>query len=316
MLSMHNKNLVRHKIVYGDFSSFLLIGLVTFLFHCKTGWAFSEPPVNLAVSTFLDGGAPPGVHYLSYFIYVEGDQPVDSNGDVLPGNARVNALTQINQVYFLSKFQILKARLGIDLLLPVVSPTVSGSLGPIPLSANTAGLGDLVAGTALQWDPIPVFGGPLFNRVELDLILPTGKNDQNFLVNPGSNLFTITPYYSMVWFFRPKWETSLRFWYAIHDENSKTNIKPGQIFHFNYAVSREVYPNYRIGIAGYFLQQLTEDQINGVKAVDSKERVAAMGPGIAYMGKGLTLMLSFPFEFAVKNRFRGYRSTLQLIHTF
>ncbi len=290
--------------------------LAACLLTAKMAWSFNEPPANLAVSTFLDGGSPPGLHYLSYLIFADGEQAINSQGEVIPGNARVTVLTQLNQFYYLSNVRFLKARLGLDLLLPLVSPTVKGSFGPVPLTANTAGLGDLVAGPALQWDPVPVLGGPLFNRVEFDFILPTGKYDSNFMVNPGSNYLTFTPYYSAVWFFRPKWETSLRFWYALHDENSRTSVKPGQVFHFNYAVSREVYPKFRLGAAGYFLQQLTEDEVRGVQSTDSKERAAAMGPGAVYMGKSLIMMLSFPFEFSVRNRFRGYRSSLNLIYTF
>jgi hypothetical protein len=282
-------------------------------------WAFNQPPVNLSATTFVDGGAPPGLYFVNYTIFTEGRKALDNDGNTIPGAARVNVLVQLNQLYWHTNVHFLGGDLGIDMLLPVVSPSVRGGFGPFPLTANTAGLGDFAFGPALQWDKGSLAGRPFFQRIETAVTFPTGKYDKNISVNPGSNLLTVDSYYSFVWFFSQKWETSLRLWYAFHGENDDSafgKVKPGQLLHINYAISREIAPRLRLGAAGYLLTQTTEDTVNGVKSQNSKERAMAVGPGLVYMGNGLTMMLSHPIEFGVRNRFQGSRTTLQLIHRF
>lgn len=305
--------------IFGGNMRILSIACAVSLALCSlntTAFAFNQPPLNLSATTFLDGGAPPGHYYLNYTIFTEG-QSVDKDGKKIPGDAHVNVIAQLHQYYFLSNKQVLGGNFGIDLIMPLVSPSAKGSFyGVVPVTANTAGLGDLVVGPAIQWDKGTLMGKPLFQRFEFCVTFPTGKYDKNKSVSPGSNLTTINPYYSFVWMFHPRWDASLRLWYAHHSENDETKVKPGQAIHFNYAFSRQMTPKLRLGVAGYILQQISEDEVNGVKQTDSKERVMAMGPGFVYMGKGLTVFLSHPIEFGVRNRFKGSRTTLQLIHRF
>ncbi len=296
------------------------IGIVfSFWMGSLSLWGFQQPPLNLSATTFLDGGAPRGLYYLNYSIFVDGNKAVNGNGDVIPGGARVNVLTQMSQLYYHSSLQVLGGDAAFMVAVPLVAITAKGDLGPIPLVSDTAGLGDFVFGPALHWDGQTLFGKPVFYRAELTITLPTGRYSKDGKIDAGSNLTTFDPYASVVWFFHPKWETSWRFFYTVHSENGDHPlgaVKPGQAAHLNYAVSREIFPKWRLGVAGYYLQQTTEDKINGVKVPDSKERVASAGPGFVYMGQGLTAMFSYPMEFSVQNRFKGSRATLQLIHKF
>ena len=67
----------------------------------------------------------------------------------------------------------------------------------------------------------------------------------------------------------------------------------------------------RIGLAGYYLNQLSEDKIDGVKQRDSKERVAAFGPGLRYGSNSGFLNLNGFYEFGAENRTQGYRVVLR-----
>ena len=257
----------------------------------------------------MDGGAPVGVYYLNYSLFAEGRRAVDKNGNMIAGEAKVAAVSQLHQIYWLTQATVLGGKLGFTFLQPVVAVTAQGSLGATEVTANHAGLGDFVAGPALQWDKGTLLGRPLFQRVESDVIMPTGLYDKNKSANPGSNLWTIDSYYSFVWLFADKWETSLRLWYAYHSQNPALSLKPGQRAHVNYAISREITPKLRLGATGYIFRQLTDDKIAGVRQPDSRERVFGLGPG-------LTAMLSHPVEFWGQIRFVGSRTTLQLIHRF
>jgi len=104
----------------------------------------------------------------------------------------------MNQFVHVYNHKIGGGHLGVDVLLPVVAISGSGTVGAPgpPVSTNPAVLGDLVAGPFLQWFDTKLLGRPFFQRLELDFILPTGQYDNKYLINPGSNLWTIEPYYA------------------------------------------------------------------------------------------------------------------------
>ncbi|MBI4397103.1 MAG: transporter [Elusimicrobia bacterium] len=291
---------------------FLLAGLLPLSSH-----GYNQPPMNLGATTFLDGGgAPPGLLWMEYVQFANGAKGVDQDGKAIPGGAKVNALVNLSQFFYLSPLKALGGNVGFDVLVPVSAVTVKGSLGPVPVTANTGGVGDITLGAALQWNRSKLLGAPLFQRAEVYSSFPTGRYDKSRVVNPGANKRFLESYYAFTWMFRPKWETSWRILYGIHEENPDTRVKPGQVFHFNYAFSREVGAKFRLGAAGYFLQQTTEDRINGTKAVHSKERALSVGPGVVYMGPGFMAMVSHPVDLSVRNRFQGSLTTFQLIHRF
>lgn len=272
--------------------------------------AFNQPPVNLLTTSFLDGGAPPGFYYINFLIGTRGAKAMDRDGNAILPGAEVDVLVNLNQFYYITSKKVLGGSLALDVLVPVVSPTAR------VLTANTMGVGDLVLGPALHWDGGTLLGRPLFQRLEVDVVFPTGRYDKAIAVNPGANHYTVEPYYSFVWLFSDKWETSWRVFYAVHGENKDTRTKPGQLLHANWALSRQIGGKWRLGAAGYALRQTTDDEVAGVKVAGSRERVYAAGPGLVYLGPGLTMMLSNPVEFGARNRFQGSRTTLEIIHRF
>ncbi len=291
-----------------------IIGIL--FFSLSIAQAFNEPAVNLDATTFLDGGYAPGLYFVQYNMYIQGNKAVDHNGDEIPGGSRLSIFAQLNQLFYTSPVKVLGAYLCADFLLPYVAPTSEGSLGAVPVVSNTAGIGDLITGPALQWMDTKFMGKPFLHRLELDVHLPVGKYDSTVLVSPGANFISWEPYYAFTWMFADKWETSWRLHYVVNGQNDVTGIKPGQMFHVNYAVSREVTSKLRLGAAGYLLQQLTEDQTNGVDGTNTKEQAIALGPGLVYNGGTFNVILSHPIEFQARNRFQGSRTTMQLIHRF
>jgi hypothetical protein len=125
--------------------------------------------VNLGFTSFLDGGplAGPGLYFTEYLQYYTADKLAD-----LPiPNPSVDAWVSLNQFIYQSN-QVLwvGGKWGLGVIVPLVS------IDSDPLSDNGAGLGDLLVGPYLQWDPILGKTGPIFmQRIELQLILPTGK---------------------------------------------------------------------------------------------------------------------------------------------
>ena len=93
--------------------------------------------------------------------------------------------------------------------------------------------------------------------------------------------------------------------------NPDLQYQNGIDFHVDWGASQFVSKNVQIGLAGYFLQQLTGDSGAGAKLGDFKGRVAGIGPQIGFLfpvGKEHQgyLNLKAYKDFAAANRAEGY----------
>jgi hypothetical protein len=89
-------------------------------------------------------------------------------------------------------------------------------------------------------------------------------------------------------------------------------MQPGQAFHINYATSYELWKNVRLGFNGYWLQQLTDHQINGSDVRKSRERTVGLGPGLQLGGGTIWFRLNGYVETDVRNRPSGIIVTFRI----
>ena len=285
-----------------------------------SSFAFNQPPLNLGLTDILDGALPgPGTYFTEYIQAYQSDKFKDNDGNTIPGDPKAANVLSMNQFVHVYKHKILGGHLGADVLLPVVAISGSGTVGSPgpPVSTNPAVLGDLVVGPFIQWFDTKLLGRPFIQRFELDFVLPTGQYDKNYIANPGSNLWTIEPHYAFTWFLTPQFSTSWRLMYDYSTENDDTNVQPGQVFHFNYSFEYEFFKNFRGAVAGYYLKQITDDDINGQTLSNSKEQVFAIGPAVFWAASpNFFLGLKTQWESSVENRPEGNRTTFRMTYKF
>jgi hypothetical protein len=152
---------------------------------------------------------------------------------------------------------------------------------------------------------------------------PTGEYRRDALASVGSHLWSLNPYYAFTWLSSARIETSWRIhylWNSVNDAPgpayAATTIQPGQAIHFNGAVSVEVTGSFRAGVAGYFLQQITDSRADGRAVPGSRERVAAIGPGLFAMPAATQLIANAYWEFAVENRPAGARFNVSALRVW
>lgn len=279
------------------------------------------PPVNLGGSSFMDGVAGPGLLFQETISYYDANDFTDGEGGNIPGDNEVEAIVALTQFSLVTKKPLLGGFYGAEVLLPIVDVDVDTGFGP---KGSPSGMGDLIISPfIIQWMHGKLFDKPYWHRLNFDFILPTGDYDSDKSVNIGSNVVSINPYYAFTLEASPKFEISGRLHYLWNSENDNPHprlaaddTQPGQAFHVNYAASYAFLPGWRAGLAGYYLKQLTDHQIDGRDIANSKEQVFAIGPGISYAAKGQFFNLNAYFESNAENRTEGTNITLRYSKVF
>jgi len=308
--------------------------------------AFDLPSVNLGFTSFLDGGPPagPGWYFQEYLHFYQGDKLVGDDGNaVLAPTPRgveehsADAFVAMQQLIYQSDTELLAGgKWGLNVMLPIVDLDASPD-DSLAIQANGTGLGDLLVGPFLQWDPVMGANGPRFmHRIELQMVFPTGKYDSDHELNPGSNHFSFNPYWAGTLFVTPRWTASWRLHYLWNAENDDpstrtrfaiqlarpdlpvNDIRPGQAVHVNFATAYEVLPKQlRIGLNGYYLNQTTDTEVDGEDLAGRREEVFAIGPGLVWHASPDThIFANLYFETEAKNRPEGTRFNLRLVQHF
>lgn len=316
----------------------VLPSLCVVLLCATTTRGYDLPTVNLGLTSFLDGGPPagPGFYYVHYVEYYTANKFADNNGNTkfLPTGAKptIEVFASLSQLIYQSDQKVLlDGKWGVEGILPAVNYDVDPKTSF--LTDNGAGIGDVVIGPFLQWDPIMGEKGPIFmHRLEFQCIVPSGRYDANEDLNPGSNFFSFSPYWAGTWFVLPKWTLSWRFHYLWNDENTDPNnkhdpdavfraarrVQPGQALHLNWATEYEIIEKkLRVGLNGYYLTQFTDTQADGQDISNRREQVIGIGPGAVYhFSQNDHLFCNAYIEMDARNRTEGQRIVLRFVHHF
>lgn len=286
-----------------------------------SAYGYDQPAVNLGFTSFLDGGPPagPGWYYAQYVQFYTADTLPDLP---FPGDPKLDAWIGISQLIYQSEKScpITGAKIGLNLMVPYVDFDLDAA--GTPLTAQD-GMGDLVVGPFLQWDPMMGDKGPVFmHRVELQMILPTGEYDNQVAINPGSDVFSFNPYWAATWFAANRCTVSWRLHYLWNEKNTDPNLpgvdelRAGQAIHANFATDYAVLDHVRIGVNGYYFKQVEDSKVNGT-SVDGKEQVLGLGPGVLWsFNQDNHLFLNAYFEMDAENRPEGDRFNLRYVHHF
>ncbi len=294
-----------------------------------TTQAFDLPVVNLGLTSFLDGGLPAGNGWYlqQYFQNYSSDRLVDRNGDKLGlPKTELDYQVSVTQLSYVSDLRLGNGNLGLNMLLPVVTRMkVDDGLNNAALK-DQGGMGDLLVGPFIQFDPVMGPNGPRFvQRVELQVNIPTGEYDRDKDINPGNQAWSFNPYWAGTYWFTPNWTASVRAHYLYNFKNDKpsyafgdvSDIQAGQALHANFATEYAVTPQLRLGLNGYWLKQITDTQIDGHDVSGRREQVWAIGPGGMYsFSKNDHLVANAYFEQDAKNRPEGSRVQVRYIHHF
>lgn len=267
-----------------------------------------QPPVDLGQTSFLDaeGRVGPllelvGSGYGATRFNDDAGRPAGSDFHQTIGSGLIHPV-------YTSKITILGANLGGELLLPI-----AGVRNRSERMVDTGtGVGDGAAGAFLEWTKLRFLDRPLAVRFDVDVWAPIGSYRRDRAINAGSDVWQISPYLAFTWHGTDRWELSTR---IIYDWSSDSNRppsasglstwQPGDQLAVNLATSYALSPRWRLGIAGYALQQLHDAKADGHSIPASRQRVFAAGPGVFWKTGRTTFIGNVFREFEARNRPQG-----------
>jgi hypothetical protein len=286
------------------------------------------PYLNLGSNNFLDGGplrSQPGFYFMNYIVHYGSSKYSNGFGQLLEGplTPRIKRVTYNTQLIYQAKDQykwLLNARPGTDVLLSNVLQTTVNKDNSLGLTSSGRGVGNLVVGAYLQWDPILHKDRAVFvHRLELAVGLPVGKNKApEFTINPSTDYVYFNPYWAATLFVTKQFSLSWRLFYLWGAPSKKTHTQIGQAIHLNYAAGYQFHNDHLVvGLNGYYLQQITDDKSQGVPVPHSRARTFAIGPGAVYIfSEDSIFYLHLYFEKLTVNRSQGMRFVVHFTKVF
>lgn len=306
--------------------SWQLVVVLIFMTAPRAATAYDEPGVNLGATSFFDGFIPaPGWYFEQYFSYYTADRLTGNDGTPLKATPQhFDVTTGVTALTWVSDRQVGSGHFGWGLALPYVIDG-NAQLGQSAPEVRT-GLGDIYTGPLYQFDPVIGADGPRFTqRVALNLIVPAGDYDRSSTLNPGSNFWSVNPYWAGTYWITPKWTASARFAYLWNATNTDPNAalgpgvsstQAGQAVHGNFATAYQLTPWFYLGINGYWFRQITDSKVNGAD-VAGRERVWALGPGALFrLSAKDFIFANVYFEQDAHDRAQGDRYRLRYVHLF
>ena len=120
-------------------------------------------------------------------------------------------------------------------------------------------------------------------NVAASVWMPAGDYDKTRLVNTGRNYWSVVPQFSAT-YFDPKagWDVSASSMYIVSYENTATHYNSGDVIQIDLAAGKMISPQFKLGVVGYYLQQVTPDSGIGNIVGDRKLRVAGAGPAATF----------------------------------
>ena len=257
----------------------------------------------------------PGLYYIMYNLFYSADEIKDKNGKKLNVKFDVSVFANAHRLIWVSPVKILGADYVFDATIPFVYTDIE--VKATGTSDKAFALGDIcMEPFALSWH-----GGRYDVAFGLAAYLPVGKYDQHEAASPGKDFWTgMLTLGGTYYFDRQKtWSGSILGRYEIHSQKSKSHVKPGNDFHFEWGMGKTLGKIWEVGMAGYCQWQVTDDSGSNVSWDKSvHDRVWAIGPEVRTFLPCLKLGISLKGlrEFDAVDRSEGYVINLNLTKIF
>jgi hypothetical protein len=254
----------------------------------------------------------PGKYLKWYNFCYEADKLKDGRGNAVPGAFDVDVFATAPRFIWISGKKILGADYGWDILVPLIYTDLE--IPGAGVDSSHTGMGDIfVEPLLLGWH------GDRYDAVAAAGIwCPTGDFDVGSPTNAGkgfwTGMFTLggTAYLDC----EKTWSASALARYETNSERSKIAIRPGDDFHIEWGVAKNLKKVWDVGVSGYCHWQVTDDSGAAVTYDPSiHDRFFSIGPEVQYFYQpaSLSFQLRYQFEIAARDRPEGRNLVFSIV---
>ncbi len=257
---------------------------------------------------------PPGIYLRDYNVFYFADRLNDSHGNEIgAADPRAYIYANVPRVIWITEQQVLGGFIGVDGLLPLQYTELKANTPGGPFHDQTFGIGDFFG--EVTWSKhLQHFDFSLAAGVWA----PTGDFSASNPTRAGLGYWGEMLTAGVTWYpdAEKQWAISALNRYEFNQEQSDTDITPGQAYTLEWGLSRTFNKTLDVGVIGYYQQKVTED--SGPGSTSSRDRVAGVGPEVSYFYPPATLgvTLRYAYEFMAEDRLQGHTFALILTKRF
>lgn len=294
------------------------------------------PPqgINLGGTSFFDGfgSSTPGLTVIEYVRHYNSNAILDAQGNDSPAfrDPKISTTASLTQFIYVTPYTWLGGSVSFDAILPLVNHNASFAAdSPVRLRDNDFGMGDITVGAALQMPPVMRNGRiAFFQRFALVAFAPVGNFNRDIAINQSTGFWSLSPHWAFTVQPSDNWEISARLHYLYNFRTDRAggvppipgfrfrNGQAGDVAWANVASSVKVTEQLRLGVSGYYLQQLKDNRTNGERVPDSKRTQFYLGPGFSWRFDQKNLLnfnVYLPVD--VKNSVAGNNVNVMFVHS-
>ncbi len=331
---METKHYGSHKMKQTYRVLAMVFTIIVLLAGSGPSWAGGGQSYTNGSEDFKVGRLPPpSLYYIHYANYYNANDFKDNDGDDVDEGPSVTTFANTSRFLWITDKKILGGSYATHIFIPIVYTKSDYDGDQQSSSQDKFGLGNIIfTPFLLGWR------GDTFNYwINIaDIFAPTRSDyDNDDAVNLGNNFWTIEPIFAFSWL-PGKFEVTSKFMYDFNTKDDNHTVTadeakqigrpdlagkertrtPGQEFHFDYVLGYHPNEKWELGAIGYYYQQMTDDEISGDQVNNRRGRVFAIGPGVKYNFKNLSLIGKVYFETWAKNRNQGVQSFFKLNYKF
>jgi hypothetical protein len=258
---------------------------------------------------FAAGYVPPqaGTYLTNDLYFYEGRTSALAVNGRIALNVSADIYLDIAQLSVVTQQTFLGGNYAFGLAVPLGYASVDVGLNPIGIerSANTFGFGDVIlVPAAVGWH-----SGNWHTSLTLSVFAPSGQYDQNQAVNLSKHFWAIDGAYSASYLTMTGLDLSGSLGYTTNFENLTTHYKSGDVVHLDVALGQNLTKEFKVGLIGYAVVQVTDDSGSGATLGAFKSNIYGAGPALSYASKidqsDVSVQLRWYREFDAKNHLEG-----------
>jgi hypothetical protein len=237
-----------------------------------TEYGFST--YGLGGNAFGAGVTPPAGTYVTNataFYSGEIGRSINFGGVTINAGAKVDVFSNGVNVLYVPERKVFGGNLGLSATVPLGHIDIDATIGPLSREVDGWGLGDIVSKAQLGWQH-----GDFAHTIYMQVVAPTGRWDPGFSPIIGLHRPGIDTGWAFTWTDpTKKLQLNGATGFTFNFENTATDYKSGNEFHFEWAAGLEFAPGLLIGVVGYDYRQLTGDSGSGARLGPFKGRELA-----------------------------------------